>query len=190
MFFLTPASAITSIVLSSLSDIKYTLLSLLRWTLLAIGSEHLTVLKEKWSGKRSARHCPGFSSLFKVLKADKTLFRQWLISTMELFSWMFCLIVSWLVAMQWGGTTLECWRSSSMQVACWHGREVTHKLCQLASLLRCRLIGISPAMASMPQKGKVQNAPVIYSAALCCIFFRSLRGYWIGTPLKYHSWNP
>ena len=52
------------------------------------------MLKEKWSGKRSARHCPGFSSLFKVLKASKTLFRQWLISTMELFSQMFCLIVS------------------------------------------------------------------------------------------------
>ena len=30
MLFLTPASAITSIVLSLLSDVKYTLLSLLR----------------------------------------------------------------------------------------------------------------------------------------------------------------
>ena len=51
-------------------------------------------------------------------------------------------------------------------------------------------MGIRPTMASMPSDGKVRKAPVIQSAALCCIFFSSVMFLTIGAPLKNHSWNP
>jgi len=45
-------------------------------------------------------------------------------------------------------------------------------------------------MASIPQVGDVQKAPVIYKAALHCIFLSSLRGWERETFLKYYDRKP
>ena len=52
------------------------------------------------------------------------------------------------------------------------------------------MIGMRPAMASMPSDGEVWKAPVIQRAALYCIFFSLVMFLTIGALLKNHSWNP
>jgi len=59
--------------------------------------------------------------------------------------------------------------------------------CLPFSLQRCRMMGIRPAMASMPSDGEVWKAPVIQRTALYCIFFNSVMFLTIGAPLKNHS---
>ena len=56
ILFLTPVSATTSVVFSLFCDIKYTSLSFLRWTALALGSDYLTIVKENLLGNKSTRH--------------------------------------------------------------------------------------------------------------------------------------
>jgi len=53
-----------------------------------------------------------------------------------------------------------------------------------------RVIGMRPAIASMPLEGDVWKVPVIQRAALHCIFFSSLIFFTIGVPLKNHKLNP
>ena len=48
-------------------------------------------------------------------------------------------------------------------------------------------MGMRPMMASMPSDRKVQKAPVIQRAALCCIFFSLVMFFMIGAPLKNHN---
>jgi len=43
------------------------------------------------------------------------------------------------------------------------------------------------AIALIPSDGNVQKTPVIYKAALCCIFLSSDRFLTVGAPLKNHN---
>ena len=47
-----------------------------------------------------------------------------------------------------------------------------------------------PAIILISQVEEIQNALVIYKAALLYIFFNSLNRWNSGTSLKYHNWNP
>jgi len=49
------------------------------------------------------------------------------------------------------------------------------------------MMGIRPAMASIPSDGKVQKEPVIQRTALHCIFFSLVMFLMIGAPLKNQS---
>jgi len=51
------------------------------------------------------------------------------------------------------------------------------------------MIGMSPAMASIPLEEEVQKVLVIHKAVLCYIFFNSVMFLTVGAPLKNHSWN-
>jgi len=49
---------------------------------------------------------------------------------------------------------------------------------------------MKPTIASIPHVGKVQEALVIYIAALCCIFLSSLKGWYRRALLKYYRGKP
>jgi len=59
-----------------------------------------------------------------------------------------------------------------------------------ASLQRWRVISIRPAIPSMSSEEEVLKALVIHSAAQRWSLFNLSIWYFIGAPLKYHSWNP
>jgi len=66
------------------------LLSLLQWVLIMSVSLQLTVVKENWSEKMSTRQKLGKNSLFKESKEERTFFKWFLISTIELLIFTCC----------------------------------------------------------------------------------------------------
>ena len=62
--------------------------------------------------------------------------------------------------------------------------------CLPLSLRMWRVIGMRPAIASIPSEGDVRKVPVIQRAAFHCIFFNSLMFLTIGVPLKNQRLNP
>ena len=63
------------------------------------------------------------------------------------------------------------------------GRETVHSWFLPLSFQRWHIMGMSPVMASIPIKGKVQKVPKIHITALCCILLSLLIGYNSGTLL-------
>ena len=61
---------------------------------------------------------------------------------------------------------------------------------QPLSFLRCKFMGMRPAIALTPSDGDVQKAPVIHRAALRCIFFNSVMFFTVRALLKNHNWKP
>ena len=125
------------------------------WFLLAVSSVRLTGKKDMQLGKRSIMWKPGLSSGFKVLKAGWTWLRQCLMSWMGLLSLRFCLAIRQAVAIGWGSAPFEWCLSKSALRACCLGRDSTLSWDHLSSFLRCRGIGMRPAIASMPYVGEV-----------------------------------
>ena len=81
------------------SDSFYILSSLSQWVF--SDSEFLWLIKrkEKWLGKVSTKWKSRESFLFKLSKEGKFLFRWLLESTIELLIFVYCLAISWDMAM-------------------------------------------------------------------------------------------
>jgi len=75
-------------------------------------------------------------------------------------------------------------------MACVDGIELYLRWSLPLSLCMWRVIGMRPAIASIPSERDVRKAPVIQRAAFHCIFFNSLMFLTIGAPLKNQRLNP
>ena len=64
-------------------------------------------MKRKQSEKVSARQKPEENSLFKLLKEEKSLFKQLLVFTIGPLIFKHCLRVRWTIAMLWSLAFLE-----------------------------------------------------------------------------------
>ena len=121
--------------------------------------------KENWLENISLILFPGWSSRLIGSKAENTLLNL-LSMLMTLFNRPHCLLVSILRDRSWGGEEWLGLLSNSDLMMWFVGR-----VCPLSwdlplSFWRCRRIGIRPAIASMPYKEDVLNAPKIHVAAL------------------------
>jgi len=124
------------------------------------------------------------------LKQFLILSRHSLMSLMRLLRLAHYLFVSLEVATLCGEWFFVCCESSSKLMACKDEMVPYLRWCLLLSLCIWRVIGMRPAMASMPSEGNVQKALVIQRAALHCIFLSLLTFLTIGVPLKNQRLNP
>ena len=133
--------------------------------------------KENWLENVLLILFPGWSSRLIGLKAGNTLLNLLSMSMTWLFNRPCYLLVSILRYRSWGG---EGWLGllSNSDLMMWF----VGRVCSLSwdlplSFWRYRRIGIRPAIASMPYKGDVLNAPKIHVAALLWSLLREFRGY-------------
>ena len=80
------------------SDSFYMLSSLSRWVFSDSEFLWLIEIKEKWLGKVSTKWKSRESFLFKLSKEGKISFRWLLVSTIELLIFVYCLAISWDMA--------------------------------------------------------------------------------------------
>jgi len=136
MLFLIFISVMMSIVSCFTSDSFYILSSLSWWVFSNSEFLWLTERKEKWLEKVSTKWKSRESFLFKLSKEGKFSFRWLLESTIELLIFVYCLAISWNMAMWWELLFLECYSFKKEVIICCLGSNDILRWCQLPILSR------------------------------------------------------
>ena len=161
----------------SIEALRTTSSRFLRWDFL----ESMLLLsdwkKEKWLENRLTNLLPGENSGLKGSKDLKIPFNLLFASTIGPLTFNFYLLVKFSIDSWWWTSLEECLASNKGLMMWLGGSEWVWSWSLPLNFWRCKCVGTRPAIASMPDKEEVWNAPSIHRAALHCIALRTLSGY-------------
>ena len=131
--------------------------------------------KENWSGKISTIQFPDLNSLLKKQKEGKNLLYFSSISIRGNFNWILYLAMRWSIDTLWHFCSCDLSELWILWIIWLDGREDYCNKNLPYRFLRWRWMGTRPVMVSTLRVGDVQKAPVIWRAALRCIFLKMLK---------------